>query len=182
MSSYDELLELAAKFTLMASKLQVAAMANDLRMEKLTAELMNEKELRRKYKRMLKQNESDVELAAKFTRMADAASDEQATLERTEEVARLEAQRVLADTASDEQATLERTEEVARLEAPASTSQGRRYTGVTCLPNKRYKAYILQKYLGMYATEKEAADAVDTYYKSLDKIPKKGFNSYSEMD
>ena len=51
------------------------------------------------------------------------------------------------------------------------------YTGVTCMPNERWKARALKTYVGTYDTAKEAADAVDTHYKLKGNVPIKGFNS-----
>lgn len=54
-------------------------------------------------------------------------------------------------------------------------------TGVTRV-GERWKAQCspfgtTSGYIGTYDTEKEAAEAVDSYYKSKGKIPKQGFNS-----
>lgn len=51
----------------------------------------------------------------------------------------------------------------------------RSYTGVIQV-GKKFRAHCLKKYIGMFYTEREAAEAVDQYYKDNGKIPRNGFN------
>jgi len=114
----------------------------------LSAELKKEKDMWRKYKRSLKQH----------------ASDEPATFERMDAaIVRMEE----GDSDVVSEVFIERMEE-----------DKQSYTGVTCMPSKRYRAYVLKTYLGMHDTEKGAADAVDAYYRSVCKIPSRGFNMH----
>lgn len=50
-------------------------------------------------------------------------------------------------------------------------------TGVTRVGEKWKAVGLKSHYLGTYDTEKEAAEKVDEYYKSLSKTPRHGFNS-----
>ena len=175
-----ELSKLAAMFSQMAVDMDRECKTLKKSNAKLSAELnaVKDKELRRKFKKSLMQNAGVIASAsAKATaehmndaieRMEEGDSDavvavfsEQVSIERMEEC---DSDAVV--TVFSEQVSIERMEE----------GKPQTYTGVTCMPSKRWRARALNKYIGTYDTAKGAAYAVDARYKFLGKIPTGGFN------